>query len=280
MSLGPDGTQNGSYFFLGSPAASIIFPGSNSKLDIRVSITILFWLYTYDNVAETTLQYKGMKIVVNHKNLTLTFPGRAKVIGLTGTLAEKGWTFVGVSYNKTTAEAKLWIDGKIVKSENITVNFDSRLLTLGGNNFNGKITQLMLFNLTLTEEQIQGIKGRMRLPGETESCIYKIKMILFSYFETYIILIKDVCISGFNLSLLMLSSVTHSFSCYRVQTWRTSKIGLILKILNSSHVIGLKKSYFPQLTCQVVIGQFVIGQLVIGQFVIGHFNKPIKFKVV
>ena len=143
-------------------------------------------MYTYDNVAETTLQYKGMKIVVNHKNLTLTFPGRAKVIGLTGNLAEKGWTFVGVSYNQTTAEAKLWIDGKIVKSENITVNFDSRLLTLGGNNFTGKITQLMLFNLTLTEEQIQGIKGRMRLPGETESCIYKIKMILFSYFKTYI----------------------------------------------------------------------------------------------
>ncbi|XP_067048271.1 uncharacterized protein [Acropora muricata] len=106
-----------------------------------------------------------MKVVVNHKNLTLTFPGRAKVIGLTGTLPEKGWTFVGVSYNKTTAEAKLWIDGKIVKSENIAVNFDSRLLTLGGKNFNGKITQLMLFNLTLTEEQIQGIKGRMRLPA-------------------------------------------------------------------------------------------------------------------
>ena len=188
MSLGPDGTPNGSYFFLGSPAASIIFPASNSKLDIRVSITILFWLYTYDNVAETTLQYKGLKIVVNHKNLTLTFPGRAKVVGLTGTLPQKGRTFVGVSYNKTTAEAKLWIDGKIVKSENIAVNFDSRLLTLGGKNFNGKITQLMLFNLTLTEEQIQGIKGRMRLPGETESCIYKIKKSLFSYFETYIIL--------------------------------------------------------------------------------------------
>ncbi|KAK2547036.1 hypothetical protein P5673_033195 [Acropora cervicornis] len=166
LSLGPDGTQNGSYFFRGSPAGSINFTGINSKLDIGVSITILFWLYTYDNEPETTfLQYKGMKLVVNHEQLTLTFSEPATSNGLTGILAEKGWKFVGVSYNKTTAEAKLWIDGKIVKSDKPTVNFDSQLLTLGGDNFKGKITQLMLFNLSLTEEQIQGIKGKMRLPA-------------------------------------------------------------------------------------------------------------------
>ena len=119
-----------------------------------------------------------MKLVLNHGNLTLTFPGEpATSNGLTGILAEKGWKFVGVSYNKTTAEAKLWIDGKIVKSHKTAVNLDSQLLTLGGDNFKGKITQLMLFNLILTEEQIQGIKRRMSLPGETESCIYNIKLL-------------------------------------------------------------------------------------------------------
>ena len=178
LSLGPDGTQNGSYFFRGSPAGSINFTGINSKLDIGVSITILFWLYTYEENAKTTfLQYKGMKLVVNHTKLTLTFPGEpATSNGLTGILAEKGWKFVGVSYNKTTAEAKLWIDGKIVKSVKPTVGLSSQLLTLGGNDFKEKITQLMLFNLTLTEEQIQGIRRRMRLPGETKSCIYKINL--------------------------------------------------------------------------------------------------------
>ena len=117
-----------------------------------------------------------MKLVLNHEKLTLTFPEPANLNGLTGTLAEKGWKFVGVSYNKATAEAKLWINGKIVKSVKATVSLSSQLLTLGGNDFKGKITQLMLFNLTLTEEQIQGIRRRMRLPGETESCIYKIKL--------------------------------------------------------------------------------------------------------
>ncbi|XP_015775415.1 PREDICTED: uncharacterized protein LOC107353594 [Acropora digitifera] len=40
----------------------------------------------------------------------------------------------------------------------------SQSLMLGGKGFKGKITQLMLFNLTLTKEQIQGIKGRIKLP--------------------------------------------------------------------------------------------------------------------
>ena len=227
LSLGPDGTKGGSYFFRDSPASSITFSGSNSKLDIGVSITVLCWLYNYDNNAETTfLQYKGMKLFVNHSKLKLTFPETSISNGLTGTLAEKGWTFVGVSYNKTTAEAKLWIDGKrIVTSKKPTVSFDSQLLKLGGNNFKGKITQLMLFNLTLTQEQIQGIKGRMKLPGETESCICKIK-ILSRYCEI-LFLIKDVCISGFNLSLPMISPVTHSFASYRFETRCTSIIPFI-----------------------------------------------------
>ena len=168
LSLGPDGTQDGSYFFRGSQGSSINFSDSNSELDIGVSITILCWLYTYDDKTEMKfLEYKGMKLFVNRK---------------------KGWTFVGVSYNATPPEAKLWIDGNIVKSGKLRANFDpsgSQLLMLGGDDFKGKITQLMLFNLTLTQEQIQGIKGRMKLPGETESYIYKIKMILFRYFKTY-----------------------------------------------------------------------------------------------
>ena len=93
---------------------------------------------------------------------------------------------MGVSYNKMTAEVKLWIDGNVVNSTKLTADFDSigpKLPKLGGNNFKGKMTQLMLFNLTLTQEQMQGIKGMMKLPGETESYIYKKKTIIFRYFE-------------------------------------------------------------------------------------------------
>ena len=206
LCLGPDGTQDGSYFFRGSPTDSIYFTGISSKLDIGVSITILFWLYNYDNKAETTfLQYNGMNLVVNHTELKLSFPKHSISNGLTGTLAEKGWTFVGVSYNGTTTEAKLWIDGNTVDSKKLTANFiGSQLLTLGGNEFKGKITQLMLFKLTLTRKQIKGIKGRMKLPGETERYIYRIKMIVFRYFKTCIIFNEScTCMDGSNLSLPM-----------------------------------------------------------------------------
>ena len=81
-------------------------------------------------------------------------------------------TFVGVSYNETSAEAKLWIDGNKVNSTRLTTKLNSQgsqSLTLGGKAFKGKTTQLMLLSLTLIKEQIQGIKGTMKLPGETES---------------------------------------------------------------------------------------------------------------
>ena len=186
LSLGPDGTQDGSYFFRGPGANSITF--SYSKLDTRFPITIVCWLYTYDDgntKTEGFLQYKGIHLSANHKELKLSSTSNDQL--LTGTLAEKGWTFVGVSYNEMTAEVKLWIDGNVVNSTTLTADFDSngpQLLKLGGNNFKGKMTQLMLFNLTLTQEQTQGIKGRMKLPGETKSYIYKIKTIIFSYFES------------------------------------------------------------------------------------------------
>ena len=181
LSLGPDGTRDGSYFFRGAQDSSITF--SNDNVDIRDSITILCWLYTYDNNAETTfLQYKNTTLSLSVHGKTIVLKNsNSNGESVTGALAEKGWTFVGVSYNETSAEAQLWIDGNNVNSTRLTTKLDSKVsqfLKLGGNNFAGKITQLMLFNLTLTQEQIRGIKGWIKLPGETESYILKIRMIL------------------------------------------------------------------------------------------------------
>ena len=194
LSLGPDGTKDGSYFFRGPGASSIT---TSSKFDIGVSMTILCWLYIYNNKDESNfLQYNDTALSVDGKTLTFRNPnlfGRS----LTGTLAAKGWAFVGVSYNETSAIAKLWIDGNIVNSTvlNSKVRGTStdttkgpESLTLGGNQFKGKITQLMLFNLTLTQEQIQGIKRRMKLPGEMQSYIFGIKMISLGCFKMCIIL--------------------------------------------------------------------------------------------
>ncbi|XP_067019718.1 uncharacterized protein [Acropora muricata] len=166
LSLGPDGTQNGSYFFQGSNDSVILFSAIN--LNILDSITILCWFYVFDNNVETVfLQYQDTKLSVNGTTLTLK-NSKLKELCLTGTLADKGWTLVGLSYNETSAEAQLWIDGHVANSRILTTKLDSKgypSLELGGNNFKGKITQLMLFNLTLTQEQVQEINGRMKLPA-------------------------------------------------------------------------------------------------------------------
>ena len=183
LSLGPDGTQNGSYFFRGAGNSHIKFSNINS--DIRGSITILCWLYTYKNKFETVfLQYKNTTLSVFDKTLYVLKNGNLYGRSLTGTLAEKGWVFVGVSYNETSAKAHLWINGNKVNSTGLPADFifhDSHFLKLGGDSLTGKITQLMLFKSALTQEQIQGIKGRMKLPGETEGYIFKTRMILFRY---------------------------------------------------------------------------------------------------
>ncbi|XP_074607190.1 uncharacterized protein LOC141860103 [Acropora palmata] len=167
LSLGPDGTQDGSYFFRGAGNSHIIF--SDINLDTRGSITILCWLYTYKNNFETVfLQYKNATFSLFNKTLYASKNASLNGRYLTGTLAEKGWVFVGVSYNKTSAKAHLWIDGNKVNSTGLPADFifpGSHFLKLGGNNFKGKITQLMLFKSALTQEQIQGIKGRINLPA-------------------------------------------------------------------------------------------------------------------
>ena len=184
LSLGPDGTQNGSYFFQGSNDSVILFSGIN--LNILDSITILCWFYVFDNKVETVfLQYQDTKLSVNGTTLTLK-NSKLKELCLTGTLADKGWTLVGLSYNETSAEAQLWIDGHVANSRILTTKLDSKgypSLKLGGNNFKGKITQLMLFNLTLTQEQVQEINGRMKLPGGTKSSMFKKNIFLKCYFR-------------------------------------------------------------------------------------------------
>ena len=191
LSLGPDGARDGSYFFQGSQSSSITF--SNDNLDISGSITILCWVYTYNyekNADTIFLQYKDTKLSAHGKTLTMNY---SKIRGpsLKGTLAEIGWTFVGVSYNDKSVAAQLWIDGNMVNSKGLPAKLDpkgSQCLTLGGNNFKGKISQLMLFNLTLTQEQVQGIKGKIKLPGEMESYIAKVSTTSFHYQKAYIIL--------------------------------------------------------------------------------------------
>lgn len=144
---------------------------------------MLLLLYTYDSDTKIVfLQYTNIKFSVHDKTLQLNNSNSQLL--LTGILAEKGWTFVGVSCNKTFAEAQLWIDGNMMNSTLLLPKLNSqgshKSLTFGGKGFKGNITRLMLFYLTLTKEQIQGIKERLNLPDKIVGHSY-LKRDMISY---------------------------------------------------------------------------------------------------
>ena len=82
-----------------------------------------------------------------------------------------GWKFVGASYEWFSGEINLWIDGVAVQTR-----FVSTMVDLGtqykvrmgaeftlNRNFKGRITQMRLYNVTLSEEQVQEIMGESHL---------------------------------------------------------------------------------------------------------------------
>ena len=77
-----------------------------------------------------------------------------------------GWIFVGASYNRSSGETKVWVDGNEVWVEIIGKYFElgtQNSVTMGvrkssGRYFKGRITQMQVYNLALTQGQIQSIQ--------------------------------------------------------------------------------------------------------------------------
>ena len=87
---------------------------------------------------------------------------------------EEGWKFVGASYDQASGDAKLWVDGIVVQTLNIGVNLhlatqDSVRMGVkigDGRYFKGRIAQMQVYNVALTQEQIQAIKDRIQEDGK------------------------------------------------------------------------------------------------------------------
>ena len=187
LAPGPDGNPNGSYEFKGTFNSSIKF--SNLPLDVRYSLTMLCWLY-YDSqdgpiVTYWTSQNRRVMIkIVNGKFVAhLRKPGHSATYTLRSLSLIPGWIFLGASYNRSSGEAKVWVDGNVVGVKNIEKDFElgtQNNVTMGarksnGSYFKGRITQMQVYNLTLTQGQIQAIQDQVLRPGKNAShscCFY------------------------------------------------------------------------------------------------------------
>ncbi|XP_022799212.1 discoidin-1 subunit B/C-like isoform X1 [Stylophora pistillata] len=84
---------------------------------------------------------------------------------------EDGWRFVGASYDSTSGYAKLWIDGiEVVKSNigahlHLATQDNVRMGVKNGDGrfFKGRIAQMQVYNVALSQKQIQAIRSKTQV---------------------------------------------------------------------------------------------------------------------
>ena len=176
LAPGPDGRPNYSYKFSGSSNSYIEFPNRiGGPLDVRYSMTILCWIY-YDGKGGPLFNYeKGTTwgvhfwVTPGSGNLFVLFIKRdysgTKDLSVRASLAG-GWKFVGASYDRSSGEAKLWVNGAAVQTLNIGAGLElatQDVIRMGvrsgdGRCFKGRIAQMRIYNRALSQEQIQAIQ--------------------------------------------------------------------------------------------------------------------------
>ena len=194
LAPGPDGRPNYSYKFSGSSNSYIEFPNSiGGPLDVRYSMTMLCWV-SYDGKDGPLFSYEksstfGVNLwVANGWKLYVLFVKRDYSSGyelLHGSLVG-GWNFVGASYDRSSGEAKLWVNGAVVQTLNIGAGLELAtqdsirmgVKTGDGRYFKGRIAQMRIYNRALSQEQIQAIQKLVVAGNEKKKKISKIKCCL------------------------------------------------------------------------------------------------------
>ena len=185
LAPGPNGRPNYSYKFSGSSNSYIKFPNSiGGPLDVRYSMTMLCWVY-YDGKDGQLFSYgstwavefgiiQSGKLVVHFRKRDYSNTNRLVHTNLAG-----GWKFVGASYDRSSGEAKLWVNGAVVQTLNIGAGLELATqdsITMGvktvyGRYFKGRIAQMRIYNRALSQEQIQAIQKLVVAGNKKNECV-------------------------------------------------------------------------------------------------------------
>ena len=175
LAPGPDGRQGGSYKL--EQESHIKFYGEEDGiLDVRYSMTILFWFFYTGQAKNTSIvRYLNKKrslgvFVSEHTDLQARIVKRdlAEVYTLKAPFSAGSWTFVAITFNHTSGEAKLWINAVVANETTIKGKIElstQHNLKIGGSKFKGRITQLRIYNYPLTKEKIREINKTLTVPG-------------------------------------------------------------------------------------------------------------------
>ena len=118
----------------------------------------------------------GVHLWALHGQLFVRFTKRdySVTTHLLHTALAGGWKFVGATYDRSTGDAKLWVDGFVVQTLNIGAGLDLATqdsIRMGAKNyddryFKGRIAQMQVYDKALTQEQIQVIQKQTQVVGE------------------------------------------------------------------------------------------------------------------
>ena len=179
MAAGPDGKAGGSYQFTGQNNSYIEFP-NNGGLDAQHSITLLCWVYpentdgpifNYKTTADPWavhfwIHFGQLYGVISQRNY-IRISGFHSLNGV----ALNQWHYVGFTYNHITGIANLWLDDqRVVQTGNIGTDLylstqdDVRMGALenDGRYFKGRIAAMQIYNVALTEEQINAVENAVQ----------------------------------------------------------------------------------------------------------------------
>ena len=172
LAPGPHNEPDGAYEFPGTSDSYIEFP-NNGGLDTRKSITLMCWVQPGGQDGPL-FNYKesgpwGVHIWINFRrffNRITVYPNHAfrTAISSLEELAVGQWYHVAATYDHNNGVNSLYIDGNLNNSHNIGTGYlistnDARV-RMGvkdgdGRYFKGKITQMKVYNISLSADQIQ-----------------------------------------------------------------------------------------------------------------------------
>ena len=173
LAPGPDGGTGGSYQFSGNDNSFIEFP-NNGGLDTRYSLTFLAWIY-HEQEKGSIFYFAqqgfgfGVRFLINENDRFSAILRRSDNFTMIKTTTSKileprTWHFVGTTFNFTSGEFRIWLNGSKENEKWIEepVEISTQLNVIMGafsGNFKGRISCVQLYDRVLTEQEIDETKN-------------------------------------------------------------------------------------------------------------------------